>query len=139
MCQQLTLECLGTPDTKTSDVSKLQLVGCSAESGGMALIYQVKAFAMVAEGAWPASTKMCAVIAHHAQKRIKTSGKRTLQHCTLLISVLQQCRRRITAEWRGAAPTSGLGVVPDLYKPKPKPRRGAAVVAAVQGHHAVAC
>jgi hypothetical protein len=29
---------------------------------------------------------------------------------------------RITAEWRGAAPTSGLGVVPDLYKPKPKPK-----------------
>jgi hypothetical protein len=28
---------------------------------------------------------------------------------------------RITAEWRGAGPTSGLGVVLDLYKPKPKP------------------
>jgi hypothetical protein len=28
----------------------------------------------------------------------------------------------ITAEWRGAGPTSGLGVVPDLYKPKPKPK-----------------
>jgi hypothetical protein len=53
MCQQLTLECLGTPDTNTSDASKLQLVGCSAESGGIALINQVKAFVMVAEGAWP--------------------------------------------------------------------------------------
>jgi hypothetical protein len=28
---------------------------------------------------------------------------------------------RITAEWRGAEPTSGLGVVLDLYKPIPKP------------------
>jgi hypothetical protein len=26
---------------------------------------------------------------------------------------------RITAEWRGAEPTSGLGVVLDLYIPKP--------------------
>jgi hypothetical protein len=29
---------------------------------------------------------------------------------------------RTTAEWRCAEPTSGLGVVPGLYKPKPKPR-----------------
>jgi hypothetical protein len=27
---------------------------------------------------------------------------------------------RIAAEWRWAKPTSGLGVAPDLYKPKPK-------------------
>jgi hypothetical protein len=29
---------------------------------------------------------------------------------------------RITAEWGGATPTFGLGVVLGLYKPKPKPK-----------------
>jgi hypothetical protein len=38
-------------------------------------------------------------------------------------SVLTYVGVRITAEWRGAAPTSGLGVVLGLYKPKPKPKR----------------
>jgi hypothetical protein len=98
MCQQLTLKCIGTPDTNTSDASKLQLVGCSAESGGMALIYQVKAFAMVAEGAWPAV--WCTVI--HPQKRRKTSGKRT---CAQKIP---KVAKRRTHLWTGGPPELNL-------------------------------
>jgi hypothetical protein len=47
-------------------------------------------------------------------------------------SVLIYVGVRITAEWRGAAPTSGLGVVLDLYKPKPKPKPKRSVRVAIR-------
>jgi hypothetical protein len=55
----------------------------------------------------------------------------TLKNCLVLFSHLTDQKThsfltcvgvRTTAEWRCAEPTSGLGVVPGLYKPKPKPR-----------------
>jgi hypothetical protein len=101
MCQQLTLKCIGTPDTNTSDASKLQLVGCSAESGGMALIYQVKAFAMVAEGAWPAA--WCTVI-HHSSVTETQKDVRKTHICTKF----SEWGKRRTHLWTGGPPELNL-------------------------------
>ena len=82
MCQELTLKCLGTPDTNTSDASKLQLVGCSAESGGAHGLDQSSQG--IRDGGRGGVASRCAVITHDSSLTETQKDVRKTHICTTI-------------------------------------------------------